>query len=45
MNCLHILDMNPLLVMLFAYIFSYSVGCLFVLLKDFLYCAKSFRLN
>ena len=34
MNCLHIniLDINPLLVLSFANIFSHSVGCLFILL-------------
>ena len=32
MSCLYILDINPLLVALFANIFSQSVGCLFILL-------------
>ena len=31
MDCLYILDINPLLVITFASIFSYSVGCLFIL--------------
>ena len=31
MNCLYILDTNPLLVISFANIFSHSVGCIFVL--------------
>ena len=31
MSCLHILEITPLSVALFANIFSYSVGCLFVL--------------
>ena len=31
MNCLYILEINPLSVALFANIFSHSVGCLFVL--------------
>ena len=31
MSCLYILDINPLLVISFANIFSHSVGCLFVL--------------
>ena len=31
MSCLYILETNPLLVALFANIFSYSVGCLFIL--------------
>ena len=32
MSCLYILEINPLLVALFASIFSHSVGCLFDLL-------------
>ena len=32
MTCLYILEINPLLVALFANIFSHSIGCLFVLL-------------
>ena len=31
MSCLYILEINPMLVTLFANIFSYSVGCLFIL--------------
>ena len=31
MNCLYILNINPLLVTLFENIFSHSVGCLFIL--------------
>ena len=31
MNCLYILEINPLSVTLFINIFSYSVGCLFIL--------------
>ena len=31
MSCLYILDINPLLVLSFANIFSHSVGCVFVL--------------
>ena len=31
MRCLRILDINPLLVVLFANIFSHCIGCLFVL--------------
>ena len=31
MNCLHILEINPLLVASFAIIFSHSEGCLFTL--------------
>ena len=30
MNCLYILDMNPLAVISFANIFSHSVGCLVI---------------
>ena len=32
MSCLYILDINPLLVISFANIFSHSVGCFFILL-------------
>uniref|UniRef100_A0A8C0D6N0 Uncharacterized protein n=1 Tax=Balaenoptera musculus TaxID=9771 RepID=A0A8C0D6N0_BALMU len=32
MSCLYILDINSLLVISFANIFSHSVGCLFILL-------------
>ena len=31
MSCLYILEIKPLLVILFANIFSQSIGCLFVL--------------
>ena len=31
MSCLHMFDINPLSVLLFANIFSCSVGCLFIL--------------
>ena len=30
-SCFHILENNPLSVTLFANIFSYSIGCLFIL--------------
>ena len=33
MSCLYILEINPLLVVSFAIIFSYSEGCFFTLLK------------
>ena len=33
MICLYILEIKPLLVALFANIFSHSVGCLFILFK------------
>ena len=32
MSCLHILDINPLSITLFANIFSHSIGCLFIFL-------------
>jgi hypothetical protein len=35
MSCLHILEINPLLVVSFAIIFSHSEGCLFTLLISF----------
>ena len=35
MNCLYILEINPLLVASFANIFSHSVGCLFVFTVSF----------
>ena len=31
MNCLYMLDINPLSVISFANMFSHSVGCLFIL--------------
>ena len=31
MSCLHIFEINPLSVTLFANIYSHSVGCLFIL--------------
>ena len=40
MSCLYILEINPLLVVSFAIIFSSSEGCIFTLLK-FLCCAKA----
>ena len=42
MSCLYVLEIKPLLVALFANIFSYSVGCLFV--YDFLCCVKLINL-
>jgi len=43
MSCLYILDINPLLVKLFANIFSHSIGCLFTLfMASLLY--KSFQI-
>ena len=41
MSCLYILDINPLLAISFANIFSYSVGCLFIFLW-FPFLCKSF---
>ena len=45
MSCLYMLDINPLLVMLFAYIFSHSVGCLLVLLMVSFAVQKFFKFN
>ena len=39
-NCLYILDINPLLVTSFANIFSNSIGCLFILSMKLLCYAK-----
>jgi len=36
---LHILDINPLVVILFANIFSHSVGCLFIFYQLFPFCS------
>ena len=44
MSCLYILEINPLLVVSFAIIFSHSEGCLFTLL-GFLCCEKAFTFN
>ena len=41
MSCLYILEINPLLVIWFANIFSHSMGCLFV--YSFLWCANAFK--
>ena len=41
-NFLYILDINLLLEILFANIFSHSVGCLFILLVGCFHCAKAF---
>ena len=45
MNCLYILDINPLLVTSFANIFSYSIGCLFVLLMVSFSVQKLFKFD
>ena len=45
MSCLYILEINPLLVVLFAIIFSHSEGCLFHLAYSSLCCAKAFKFN
>ena len=42
MNCLYILEINPLSVASFANIFSHSEGCLFVLFMVCLAVQKSF---
>ena len=44
MSSLYILDINPLSDILFANIFSYLVGCLFVLLIVFFAVQKLFSL-
>ena len=44
MNCLYILEINPLSVVSFAVIFSHSEGCLFTLLI-ILCCAKAFKFS
>ena len=43
-SCLYILEINPLSVVSYAIIFSYSEGCLFTL-PSFLCCAKAFKFN
>ena len=43
MNCLYMLDINPLRVISFANIFSHSLVCLFV--SSFLCCAKAFKFD
>ena len=45
MSCLHILNINPLLVISFANIFSHLVGCLFVLFVVSFCCEKAFNFN
>ena len=40
MSCLHILEINPLSVALFASIFSHSIGCFSHFACGFLCCAK-----
>ena len=45
MNCLYVLEINPLLVESFAKIFSYSVGCLFVFLMAFFAMQKLLSLT
>ena len=44
MSCLYILDITPISQITGKY-FSQAVGFLFVLLTNFLCCAKAFRLN
>ena len=43
MSCLYILEINPLLVVLFANIFLHSVGYLFV--QFTVCCAEAFKFN
>ena len=45
MSCLYILEINPLSVVSFAVIFSYSEGCLFTLLIVSLAVPELFRFN
>ena len=45
MNCLHVLDINPLSVISFANILFYSVGCLFIFVGGFHCCAKAYEFN
>ena len=45
MRCLYILEINCLIVSLFAKIFSYSVRCLCAFVDGFLCCVKDFKLN
>ena len=44
MNCLYILDINPLSVLIFASIFSHSISC-FLFCWWFLCCSKAFKFN
>ena len=45
LSCLYILEMKPLLVALFAAIFSHSVGYLFFLMLFFVCCAKASKFD
>ena len=46
MNCLYILEINPLLVALFADIFAHSFyGLSFCFIYGFLWCAEVFKFN
>ena len=45
MSSLYILEINPLSVVSFAFIFSHCEGCLFNLAYSFLCCAKAFKFN
>ena len=45
MSCLYILEINPLLVPMFANIFFHSVGYLFILFMGFLCYAKALKSN
>ena len=42
---LYVLEIEPMSVRPFANIFSHSVGCLSILVYDFLYCAKGCMFN
>ena len=45
MNCLHILEINPLSVASFAIIFSHSGGLSFHLVYSFFCCVSAFKFN
>ena len=45
MNCLYVLEINPVSVVSFAIIFSHSEGMSFHLAYSFLCCAKAFKFN
>ena len=45
MNCLYILEINPVSVVSFAIIFSHSEGCLFTLFIVFFAVQKIFKFN
>ena len=44
-SCLYILEIKPLLVTLFANIFSQSIGYLFIFIYGFLCCTKAYKFD